>query len=111
MADLVPVNSSQTGVAITPVSATAGGDKCPNAKRVILMLINGGASPCNMTVHGQAAACGLPSAHDKVTTVAAGSTKYAGPFNRAMYNDADDELEITYDQVSSVTIGAIEIAD
>ena len=111
MADLVPVNSSVNGVAMSLVAATAGGDLCPQAKRILLMIVNGGASPCNATVHGQNAACGDPSAHDEVTTVPAGATKIIGPFNRAMYNDSADKLEIKYDQVSSVTIGAIEVAD
>lgn len=110
-ADITPVNSSMTGAVISQSAATSGGDLCPNVKRVVLKVVNGGGSDCNVTVHGQRVACGLPSLHDKVTTVASGDAKYIGPFNKAIYNDDDGHLEITYDQVTSVTIGAIEVAD
>lgn len=111
MADLVPVNSSQTGAVLSPVAANADGDLCPQAKRILLLVINGGENACDVTVHCQRSACGFPDDHDKVTSVAAGASKYIGPFNKALYNDTDAKLEIKYSQVDTVTIAALEVND
>lgn len=112
MADIVPIRTTRNGVVITPVSAAVGKtDLCPNTKRVLVIITNGGGTNCVVTVPAVKAICGDLTAHDEVTTIGAGVTKYIGPFNRDMYNNSAGKISVVYDQVTSITISAIEVVD
>ena len=92
------------------VAADAGlADEFANTGKELLVVKNAGGSPCVIdlvtpgTVDGEA----IP---DKQVTVAAGDEAIYGPFPRSWYtNSGTKMMNITYDQVSSVTVGVIKI--
>lgn len=109
MADLTVVRTLETGVEATLAAASAGGDLCANTRRTLLKIVNGGGASITVTVSAQQVSCGEIAAHHKTIVVAAGKTIYAGPFDRAIYNNADGKLVITYSGVTSLTIGGLEV--
>lgn len=89
-------------------AAAAGGDAIPNTGREFVEVINGGASPCVVTITAQGSAHGQAYA-DSTVTVAAGGQKKIGPFSTLVFNDSNQLVQLSYDQVSSVTVAAFKL--
>jgi hypothetical protein len=86
--------------------AGAGGDSFSNNGNVHFRVKNGGAAPCVVTAN-------CPNTDnfgvsgdslDQSWTVPAGKEWVLGPFNAARLNDGNGRVQITYDQVASVTV-------
>lgn len=116
MAAIAPVTPSLAGVLNGSVSAAGGGDSVANPKgNIILRVTNGGGGSINVTVaagpnptrpaDGTFPAMTLANV---VVAVAAGATRYIGPFPPA-FNDNSGNLQVTYSGVTSVSVEAIQI--
>ena len=102
----------KTGLEPTYAAATlTDGDRFRNTGKEFLHVINGGGSPCLVTVPTPATISGL-LIEDNVVTVAAGTDEFIGTFEPGLYNqpaggtDAG-ETYVEYDQVTTVTVAVI----
>lgn len=95
---------------LTPsfVAAAAGGDTFENAGRVYLHVKNGGAGAVAVTIDS-VSNCNQGFDHNAGGSVAAGAEGLFGPFPTARFNDINRQVSVTYDQVTSVTVGAFSI--
>jgi hypothetical protein len=105
------------GLAATLTSAAAGGDKFanPSDERTFLRVTNGSGASINVTITKQVAAVNAPgygsvATADKVVAVAAGASKDIGPFPTALWNDAQNMVNVAYSAVTTVTVGVIRMA-
>jgi hypothetical protein len=92
----VPTVVSGLSAADTQVIPNKGGD-------VLIRVINGGAEATNVTVATPGEVDGNAIA-DLVVAVANGVTKDLGPFDPAVYNDEEGNLNITLSKVATVTL-------
>lgn len=93
----------------TMTAAAALGDTVPNAnERVILYVENASAGQRNITVEAQTD-CSHGYTHDEVLTLEAGEAGYIGPFDKERFNTSSQELVVSYDDESSVTLAALNI--
>jgi hypothetical protein len=103
-----------TKAGLEPVYGTAtltDGDRFRNSGKEFVHVINGGGSPCLVTIPTPATVSGL-AIEDKVVTVPAGEDRMIGTFEPGLYNNPAGgtdagELYVEYDQVTTVTIAVI----
>jgi hypothetical protein len=77
--------------------------------RTYLVVANGGGVTCNVTVDSQVN-CSQGFDHDSAVAVAAGITKFIGPFEKGRWNNpTTKKVSWSYDQVASVTVGVFEL--
>lgn len=96
------------GLSVTDnlAAASGGGDSAPVGPRRFLVVRNGDAAPHTVTVVTPGTVSGLAVA-DATVTVAAGKTS-AIPLTAA-FKGANGRAAITYDGVTSVTVGVFEL--
>lgn len=107
MATLTVQEISRSGVAPSFASAAGGGDQFLNDGKTYLEVVNG-ATDCNVTIVTQSTVDGLAVA-DKTVTVSASTRKKIGPFPPSIYNDTSGYVQLTYDDVSNVTVGVFRL--
>jgi len=113
MADLVVKKVVKTGLNPNDpiyVDCTGGGDAVYNSGRTFLHVVNGHSGAWIVTVNS-ITPCSQGFDHDVVVSVPAGEERMIGPFERDRFNDASQELAITYDGVTALTIAAIEVPE
>jgi hypothetical protein len=93
------------GAALVYQAASVGGDKFAAASGR-LHVRNAGGTACIVTVHSQTL-CDQGSTHDKTYTVGAAADRLLGPFDPSRFADTDNFVQLTYDQVASVTVAII----
>lgn len=107
MADVVwtPQKCLPTGVVPSPESGLSVSDnyKVRNDGKIFLRVINGGASPCVVTIATPGTVGGLAIA-DQAVSVANGATELIGPFPPSIYNDGSGDLDVTLSYITSVTV-------
>jgi len=98
------------GAAVTTAAASGGGDEFPNNGKTLYRVTNGGGSPITVTFTATGV---LPSgaaiASVSAVSVAAGATKYFGPFPEQFFNNSNGRVAVTYSGVTSVTVAAISL--
>jgi len=101
-----------TGLTPTFGAAAAGGDQFANDGKTFFYVKNGGGGTVNVTVNSQVAnpPAGTAVANQAVA-VAAGVDKLIGPFTQSAWNNANGEVVVAYDQVTSVTVAAIKLKE
>jgi len=87
------------------------GDQFRNSGKEFIHVINGGGSPCVVTVPTPATIKGL-TIQDKTVSVAAGTDRMIGTFDPGLYNNPAGGTDagycyVTYDQVTTVTVAVI----
>ena len=102
-------NSSHiAGLDYTSVAVAAdgtNGNRWLNSGGQSLVIINGGASPCVVTkVYGPGAVFDGTTPANPTTSVPAGHTMELGPFPPGYYNDVNGYANVTFNQVTSVTV-------
>lgn len=97
-----------TGVVVSAVSAAGGGDQYPNNGKTLLKVINGGGSDITVTITPTNTVNGYTIAPIAVT-VAAGATKYLGPYDQNYFNNSSGRVAVTYSAVTSVTVAALSL--
>ena len=114
MADIAlnPQVTSRSGTVVTYVTSTTvppltATDRfqIPNNGSVLLLVKNG-ATATVVTVETPSTVDGLAVA-DREVTVAADSDAVLGPFPPSIYNDSDENLNVSIDDVAHVSIAAI----
>lgn len=93
-------------------AAAAAGNYFTNDGRTFLQVKNaGGGSDCAVTIDSYVA-CDQGSTHDvSVTVVKTSGDKMIGPFNPKRFNDSSSYVNVGYDQVTSVTVAAIQFVN
>lgn len=92
----------------TFVPADAAGDSFVNSGRTFLIVRNGGTAAINVTVNSQKP-CNYGFDHDVVVSVAAGAEEWIGPFPKERFNDSNGRVQVSYSDVTSVTVAAVEV--
>lgn len=100
---------ARTGPALSPAAANADGHLLPNSGREFVAVTNGGASPITVSATIVQTVDGVTPAAKSIT-IAAGVTKFFGPFPRTEYNNASQQVALAFSDVSSVTIQALRLA-
>lgn len=108
MALLTVQKPSLTGTVVVEAAAGAGGDSFPNTGAESFVVNNGGGAPITVTFHAGPNPCsfGLSggTAHDLAVAVAAGERRVIGPFPVMRFNDASNNVQVTYSAVTTVTV-------
>ena len=106
MATLTVATIVEAGITTALVAAAAGGDEFTNNGDTHLDLNNGGGVTCNVTLATTKTVNGKTIA-DRVVAVLAGTRQRIGPFDGGVFNDTSGKVQITYDQVATVTLEAV----
>lgn len=89
-------------------AADVGGDQVPNADNMIFIHVkNGDASAHTVTVTSYAPDTPGRQSKDEVISVPASGERMAGPYPTNPFNNAQSQINVTYDAVTNVTIAAI----
>ena len=99
-----------TASTIARVAASAGGDTFVNDGKTVFVVENGGASEINFTITKPGTESD-GSTNDPVVKVAAGAKKEIGFLKTDKYNDANNQVAITYSGVTTVTVEAVSYAE
>ena len=115
MATLTRQSIVPAGLANTYAAAAGGGDVIDNSDgKTFLHVKNAGGGSITVTVTAQSTSL-VTATHGTLTVaniavaVGAAAEKIIGPFPKAAYNNASDQLAITYSGVTSVTIAGFKI--
>jgi hypothetical protein len=107
MALLTTQSITPNGIVPVLSEATAGGDTWQPSSTTFLAVKNGDAAAHTVTVVTTAISYGQPVA-DVAVTVQPGTQVFLGPFDAGMVANSGTGLgSITYDSVTSVTVGAL----
>lgn len=109
MATLAAITPTYAGAVLAKTAATAAGDKFLNTGTELLYVINGGGGSINVTLDAKATPGGL-AITDPVVAVAAGAEKVLGPFNPAIFNDANGFVNLTYSGDTDVEVAVLKVA-
>lgn len=97
---------------LTPafVAADGAGDQFANKGKTYLHVVNGGAGAVAVTVDS-IQNCNQGFDHNGGGSVAAGAEGLFGPFSANRFNDPNNSnrVVVTYDVVTSVTVGAFSL--
>jgi hypothetical protein len=106
MATLTVQNITKAGDEPTYVSAAGGGDEFANNGKTMFVLNNGSGGTIVATIITQATKDGLAVA-DRTVSVLAGDTAWVVDLDPNVYNvPATGRVQVTYDGVTSLTVGA-----
>jgi hypothetical protein len=104
----VQKSQSDAGLVTTYGAAAAGGDSFANDGHTVFIVKNGGGSACVVTVNAPTK-CNHGFEHDVVVSVAAGATAQIGPFSPQRFNNLTGLVDVTYNQVTTVTVAAVTL--
>jgi hypothetical protein len=112
VAALTVQNIVPTGLSPTLAAANAGGNSfpCPGDERTYFRIKNADSGSHTATIKKQQSSVRVPgigtlALADVAVAVPAGEERVIGPFSGA-YIDATGSVQVTYDAVTSVTVGA-----
>lgn len=108
MAEITLTNDTINGFSVATQSASSGGDYIVNNGNTLLYVANGSGSSINVTIDSPNQ-CSQGFTHDNVVAVGAGVSKWIGVFDQKRFNDVNGRVQITYSDVTSVTVGGIKI--
>lgn len=106
MATLTPQTGGSSGVTLSFVAADVAGDEFPNNGRTVLIVKNDDTGSHDVTIVSQEN-CSQGFNHDVVVSVAAGEQALIGQFSRSRFNDTNGLVQVTYDDVTSVTVAVV----
>lgn len=108
MATLTVQTVSLTGLSASYTAAATAGDEFANDGRTVLYVLNADSAATTVTV-ASVTSCNYGFDHDTVVSVPAGSEIFIGPFNRARFNAADGNVDVTYSSIADLTVAAISV--
>lgn len=108
MATLTVQPLTASGLNPNFVTAGAAGDNFTNDGNVYLHVKNGGVSSITVTIDS-VAPCSYGFDHNLVITVPAGGERLTPRLSRARFNDANDKVNVTYSDNTSVTVAVIGV--
>lgn len=107
MATLDVQNCNYNGLAdIVYSNASATGDEFVNDGRSFLLIKNDDVASHNITITSQEK-CSQGFSHDVKLSVASNDSAIMGAFYKPRFNDANGKIQITYDDVTSLSIAVI----
>lgn len=114
MATLTAQDVTTSGISPTYSAAASGGDVVANDGNIILHVKNGDASSHTVTVTAQVTSkefegFGSATFSNAAVSIAAGGSKFIGPFPIKTFNNSSGNIAIGYDAVTSVTIAALKV--
>lgn len=105
---LTPQITSRAGISLSALAVAAdgsNGNSWVNTGVQTLVVINGGVSACVVTlVWGVGSTIDGQTPTERTVSVAGGATEEIGPFPQQIYNDVHGNANVTYSQVTSVTV-------
>ncbi len=108
MADLTVQSIILAGLDPSYDPANAGGDQFLNDGKTYVHIKNGGGSAIVATFDS-IAACDQGFDHNEAISIPAGEERKIAPFGKPRFNDTSGKVSISYDDVTSVTIGAFKL--
>ena len=108
MATLSIETIDRDGLAPSLVAAAVGGDKFANTGEQFLYIDNADVGAAIVTIVTPQTVDTL-AVTDRAVSVPAGTFKLIGPFPPSTYNDGSDDVSLTYDQVTSLTVGILRL--
>jgi len=108
MAEYTVQTVAQAGVVPTENAVSASDTFNNQDGNVILEVTNGSGGQITVTVVSQATVSSLAVA-DQTVTIDNGAVKAIGPFKTSVFNDASDDVTVTYSGTSSVTAQCLKI--
>jgi len=99
---------SHAGLNPNFVAADVGGDEFANGGRTMLYVKNEGASQITVTIDS-AKPCNYGFDHDLTVDIPAGEDRIVGPFDPSRFNNSSARVAVTYSDVTSVTVAALEV--
>lgn len=111
---VMDIDEAAVEVSASLVAADAGGDSFANTGDVYVWVANGDASPHTITVTAQNASVRVPqfgvlTKADSVTVVPAGESRIIGAFPQQPFNNTNGQALVTYDAVTSLTVGVFRM--
>jgi hypothetical protein len=109
MALLTVVDIVRTGLDVTTLDTAAAGlaDEFPKDGRTFFYVRNGATNvTCTFATPGTVDTLAIA---DRSVTVEANTSDLIGPFPTGTYNAADNNVDVTYDDVTNVTVKAIRL--
>lgn len=104
MATLTVHDISTAGVTPVYAAAAGGGDQFPNDGKTLVHLKNASGGIITATFVAQVA-CNRGTVHSSAVAVPITTgEKWCGPFDPAIYNDANGMCQITYSGVTTFTV-------
>lgn len=109
MSDITVQQISLSGLTESAgTAATAAGDTVLNNGRTFIEVVDGATTAPTVTIASQVD-CNQGHTHDIVVSVASGGAKIIGPFPPNRFNNSNGQIEVTYDDDTSVTIAAFSL--
>lgn len=108
MATLTVQDVDKDGLQPSLAAADVAGDEFVNTGKEWLRIDNGDASPHTVTIAVNKTVDDLV-VPDRAVAIPAGETRLIGPLATGVYNDADKKVQLSYDDVTSVTIGVFKL--
>lgn len=110
MATLDVQTVSRSGLNPSFSGAASGGDEFPWSTRAVLYVKNGDSASHTVTVASQISSSpqGLTS-DDLSVDVPAGEDRVIGPFSERAWADSDGNVQVSYDDTTSVEVAVIEV--
>lgn len=111
MAQAIPLQTvALTGLTSTPVAGVAGDYIQNNGehKGRIFLLCKNGATVADVTFTS-VTDCDQEANHDVVHTATANETTMVGPFSPTRFNDGDGRVQLTYSNVTTITVEAVVV--
>ncbi|WP_121605306.1 hypothetical protein [Virgibacillus sp. Bac332] len=106
MAELTVQSANINGIAPTFANADASGDTFTNYGNSLLHVDNQDAADKQVTIASNP--CNFGEVHNLVISVPAGETRIIGKFNRQRFNDDAMKVNISYDDVTSLSVAVIK---
>ena len=118
MATLSVTEITLAGAAVSLTSASASGDQFANSGENVFLIVTNAhsASARTVTITRQAQSdyeeAYNIAATNPTVSVAAGATKYIGPFKKRWFNNSNNRVEVTYsDSAANLTVAAVKLDD
>ena len=108
MAELTVASIVQAGVAPTLTAADVAGDTFDNDGRTYFHANNASGGSITITFAAQNE-CSQGQSHDIAVAVGAGAEALIGPFEKHIYNDNNEEVNVTYSGVTSLTVNPFKL--
>ena len=108
MALLTATTVSRAGVDVAGAAADVAGDRWVNTGKEYVVIKNGGGGAITVTLDVKATVDDAVVT-DPTVSIGAGVTKIIGPFPTGIYNDDEDEMNITYSGVTTVTVKVLKL--
>lgn len=112
MATIVAQAVSESGLSATYTAADVAGDVVDNSGHIFLHFKNADESTTTITVTAQVTSIdnqmfGDVTKANASLALAADTEGFIGPFPTAAYSNDDQQIEITYSSVTSLTVAAL----